>query len=241
MKIGIFDSGIGGLTVLKEIIKKYPNGQYIYYGDTLHLPYGEKTNAQLLQYSCYIIDFLLKEKVDKIVIACGTVSTSIYTELKKIYDIEIISVIDSTINALQKENINNLAVLATTKTIENHTFSKKFNNIPVLEIACPKLVPYIEHNIGNKDNIFKEYLEPLNKKNIENIILGCTHYPILQEDIISYFSYPVKCYNMGKFVAESISIQETSYQLTLYFSLVDDNLEKNIKRILETSYNLVAV
>ena len=78
MKIGIFDSGIGGLTVLKEIIKKYPNGNYIYYGDTLHLPYGEKTKEELLEYSSNIIDFLISKGANKIIIECGTVISNIY-------------------------------------------------------------------------------------------------------------------------------------------------------------------
>ena len=94
MKIGVFDSGIGGLTVLKEIINRYPKGNYLYYGDTLHLPYGEKITEQLLEYSQQIIDFFLEQQVDKIVIACGTVSSTIYQELKAKYDIEFINVIE---------------------------------------------------------------------------------------------------------------------------------------------------
>ena len=239
MKIGIFDSGIGGLTVLKEIIRKYPNGQYIYYGDTLHLPYGDKTKEQFFEYACHIIEFLISKQVDKIVIACGTVSSTIYNELKEMYDIEIINVVDATISAIKQEKINNVAVLATSKTIESHVFSKKLNNINVLEVSCPKFVPYIEQKIGSKEEILVNYLEQLKKEKIENIILGCTHYPLLEQDIRSYFPYPVKCYNMGTFVADSINIEETTYKLTLYFSKIDEKVKTNIKNILEREYELI--
>lgn len=241
MKIGVFDSGIGGLTVLKEIIKKYPNGHYLYYGDTLHLPYGEKTKEELLKYACHIIDFFIEKKVDKIVIACGTVSSTIYDELKSIYDIEIINIIDITVDALKKENIEEIAALATSKTIGSHIFSNKLQDKKVIEIACSKFVPYIEKKIGNKEQFLKEYLEPLKEKKIEHIILGCTHYPLLQEDIEKYFCYPINCYNMGTFVSNYIDIKETNYHLTLYFSKIDEELVSNVEKILETIYDIVEV
>lgn len=240
MKIGIFDSGIGGLTVLKEIIKKYPNGNYIYYGDTLHLPYGEKTKKQLLEYSSDIIDFLISKGADKIVIACGTVSSNIYNELLDKYDIEIINVVDSTVDKINKMNIEKLAVLATPKTIESHVFSDKLNK-KVLEVACPKFVQLLENSIGDKQEILKEYLEVLKNKEIEHIILGCTHYPLLEEDIKKYFDYSVNCYNMGTFVADIIKIIESKYSLVLYFSKIDKRLEENIKKILDIDYDLKEV
>lgn len=241
MKIGIFDSGIGGLTVLKEIVKKYPNGNYIYYGDTLHLPYGEKTKEQLLEYSSNIIDFLISKGANKIIIACGTVSSNIYNELKDKYDIEIINVVDSTVDKINNMNIDELAVLATSKTIESHVFSNKLKNNTVLEVACPKFVPLLENNIGNRSEILNEYLEQLKIKKIEHIILGCTHYPLLEKDIKKYFDYPVNCYNMGTFVADTIKITESSYNLVLYFSKIDKYLEENINKILDIDYELKEV
>lgn len=241
MKIGVFDSGIGGLTVLKEIIKKYPNGHYLYYGDTIHLPYGEKTKEELLKYACHIIDFFIEKKVDKIVIACGTVSSTIYEELKSIYDIDIINIIDITVDSLKKEKIDKIAVLATSKTIDSHVFSKKLSDMKVIEVACPKFVPYIEKKIGDKEQFLKEYLESLKENKIKHFILGCTHYPLLQDAIKQYFSYPIKCYNMGTFVSNYIDVKETEYHLTLYFSKIDEELVNNIEKILETKYNIVEV
>lgn len=239
MKIGIFDSGIGGLTVLKEIINKYPNGNYIYYGDTLHLPYGEKTKEQLLEYSCNIIDFLISKGAEKIVIACGTVSSTIYNELITKYNTDIINVIDATTNFININNINKLAVLATSKTIESHIFFRKLKDIDILEIACPKFVPFIENNIGKKYEILNEYLDIIKQKRIEHIILGCTHYPLLENDIKKYFDYPIKCYNMGYFVAKSIKIEESNYNLSLYFSKIDENLKQKIDKIIKTDYKIV--
>lgn len=241
MRIGLFDSGIGGLTVLKEIIKKYPNGHYLYYGDTLHLPYGEKTKEELLKYACHIIDFFIEKKVDKIVIACGTVSSTIYEELKSIYNIDIINIIDITVETVKKEKIDKIAVLATSKTIDSHVFSKKLSDMNVIEVACPKFVPYIEKKMGDKEQFLKEYLEPLKEQKIEHIILGCTHYPLLQDDIKKYFFYPIKCYNMGTFVSNYIDIKETEYHLTLYFSKIDSAIIKNVSKILETNYDIVEI
>ena len=239
MKIGIFDSGIGGLTVLKEIIKKYPNASYLYYGDTLHLPYGEKSKKELLEYSCKIIDFFIEQNVDKIIIACGTISSTIYDELTSICDIELINVVDATIDAIKKKNLKEIAVLATPKTIESHTFSKKLEGTNVLEVACPKFVPYLEKGIGNKDDMLKEYLEQIKEKHIGNIILGCTHYPLLQYDIKKYFDYDVTCYNMGEFVADTIQIKENNYNLKLYFSKLDEIIETNVKKIVETDFEII--
>ena len=239
MKIGVFDSGIGGLTVLKEIINRYPKGNYLYYGDTLHLPYGEKITEQLLEYSQQIIDFFLEQQVDKIVIACGTVSSTIYQELKAKYDIEFINVIDATVEAIYERKLDSLAVLATSRTIESHIFSNKLDYTKILEVACPKFVPYIEQGLGKKEEMIKEYLEPLKQQNIKHIILGCTHYPLLQEDIQNYFEYPVQCYNMGTFVASTITIKEEEYRLTLYFSKIDKKLKENIDRILSIDYEMI--
>jgi len=155
MKIGVFDSGIGGLTVLKEVIKKYPNADYIYFGDTLNLPYGEKTKEQLFEYTSKIIEFLISQKVDKIIIACGTICSNVYDKIKDIYPIEIINIIEHTITKIKKDNISSLAVIATNKTIESHLFKNNLPNIQVTEIACTKFFPFIENDMGNKDEVLE--------------------------------------------------------------------------------------
>ncbi len=241
MKIGVFDSGIGGLTVLKEIMYKLPKFHYIYYGDTLHLPYGDKTKQELLKLVSKIIDFFIKEKVDLILIACGTVSSTIYDELCNLYSIKILNIINSTIEKIETDKIQDIVVLATTRTINSHVFSNSLENIKVTEIACPKFVPLLEKNIGNKDNILDEYLRAIKLDRKNNIVLGCTHYPLLQKDIEKYLGYKVNFYNMGKIIAEKITdlnLINQDFMLEMYFSLIDDNLLNNVKRIIDVEYKI---
>lgn len=233
MKIGIFDSGIGGLTVLKEFIAKYPNCEYVYYGDTLHLPYGDKTKDELLELVTKIIDFFIEQQVDIIVIACGTVSSTIYKELCNLYSIRLLNIINFTVNKVKEDNIKDIAVLATKKTIDSHIFSEELNNINVMEIACPKFVPFIEKNIGNIDDILNEYLVNIKDNKINNIVLGCTHYPLLKEKIRTYLGYDVNFYDMGKIITSKLYLTQKNFKLHMYFSYVDDNLLRNINKIID--------
>ena len=125
MRIGLFDSGVGGLNVLKEFIKKYPNNTYYYYGDTKNVPYGDKDKETLLKLSTNIIRFFEQKQVDLIVIACGTISASCYNELKKITNIKIIDIITPVISYLTSLKEKNISVFATKRTIESHIFKNK--------------------------------------------------------------------------------------------------------------------
>ncbi|MGN1379061.1 MAG: glutamate racemase [Bacilli bacterium] len=228
MKIGVFDSGIGGLTILKSLISKY-NAHYIYFGDTLNIPYGEKSKKELLQLTEKIIRFFEKEEVDLIIIACGTVSSNIYEQLQEKTNIKMINIVYNIIDLLKNDNPSNIAVLATQNTINSHIFKNNINNI--IEIACPKIVPYIEKNIGNIDEILKEYLSFIKEKHINNIVLGCTHYPIIKENIKDYLDYEVKFYDMGNIYLENI--KESNLKIEMYFSYLDENLIKNINKIIK--------
>lgn len=228
MKIGVFDSGIGGLTVLKSLISKY-KAHYIYFGDTLNIPYGEKSKEELLMLTEKIIRFFEKEKVDLIIVACGTVSSNIYDELSKKTNIKMINIVYNIIDLIKKDNPSNIAVLATKKTIDSHIFKNNINNI--IEISCPKIVPYIEKNIGNINDILKEYLSYIKEKHINNIVLGCTHYPLIKEDIQKYLDYKVNFYDMGKILLKNI--KESNLKIEMYFSYLDENLIKNINNIIK--------
>ena len=127
MKVGIFDSGIGGLTVLKQLINKYPNNEYIYYGDTLNLPYGNKTKEQLIKLSDKDVQFLISKNVDIIIIACGTVSSNCLDYLKNKYNIPIYDIISPTIDYLNKSNYQNIGIIATNRTIDSHIFKNNIN------------------------------------------------------------------------------------------------------------------
>ncbi len=233
MRIGVFDSGIGGLTVLKELIKYHRNNEYIYYGDTINVPYGNKSKEKLMNIASNIIEFFIKEKVDIIVIACGTISSTIFNELKLRYQIPLYNVIDSTIHYLNDNNIDNICVLATEKTIASHTFKNRLKVDNIVEISCPNFVPIIEDRIY-KDKLqssLEVYLSSIKYTDINNIILGCTHYPLIAKEIKTYLG-DVNLYNMGEYLAKNINIVDSSYSLTIYFSYIYPGLKDKIEKIL---------
>lgn len=229
MKIGIFDSGIGGLNVLKELMEKYPKIEYIYFGDTINLPYGSKSKEELIEFGIRIIRFFEEQHVDKIVIACGTCS-SLVEEYKKYTKIPLIDVITPTIEYVKK-NYHKVALLATSATIQNRNFEKKLlqENIQVYPLSCPSFVPYLE-GLSETLNI-EEELKPLQNKDYEAVILGCTHYPLLKRKIEQNLHVPT--IDMGKVLSEKIKLEEWKPKLTVYMSKVTPLLEKNTNRILE--------
>ena len=233
MRIGVFDSGIGGLTVLKELIKYHKDNEYIYYGDTINVPYGNKSKEELMSIASNIIEFFIKEKVDAIIVACGTISTTIFNDLKEKYNIPLYNVIDSTINYLNDNNIDNICVLATEKTIASHTFKNELHASNIYEIACPNFVPIIEDRMDKKELLpsIEEYLYEIKNTNINNIILGCTHYPLISSEIKNYLGN-VNLYNMGEYLAKDITASDSNYSLTIYFSYIYPELKEKIEEIL---------
>lgn len=226
MKIGIFDSGIGGLTVLKEMIKYHPNAHYIYYGDTINLPYGEKTKDELEMLVDKIIKFLISKNVDLIIIACGTISSNLYDDIKDKYGVKIIDVLTPTIDYIKKNQLENIGVLGTNMTVKSKSFEKGLGNIK--SIACPKFAPAIESG-SSVSEAAKEYLEYLN--GCANIVLGCTHYPIIVSELKKYTNS--NFINMGKCVAESIDVAgDTKLEVELHFSAVDEQLKANTNSII---------
>lgn len=231
MKIGIFDSGIGGLTVLKEMIKFHPNAHYIYYGDTKNLPYGEKTKDELSALAHNIINFLINKDVDLIIIACGTISSNIYDEIKDNYSVKLIDVLNPTINYIKQNNLTNVGVLGTYMTIKSKAFENNIKNVK--SVACPKFVPAIENGYPIKEAA-NEYLKQLD--GCTNIVLGCTHYPIIIKELKQYTN--ANFINMGKCVAESIIVNgNNDLKVELHFSLVNEKLKNNVKSIIG-DYNI---
>lgn len=233
MRIGVFDSGIGGLTVLKTLIKKYPNNEYIYYGDTKNLPYGNKSIEELKELSSNIIEFLLKKEVDIIVIACGTISSNLSSYLREKYNIKIIDIISPTINYLNSSNYNNIGVIATQATVNSKIFSKNVKK-NIKEVACPMFVPIIENNQKEELNkYFEEYLTDL--KNCDLIVLGCTHYPLIKEELSKYLN--IKLLDMSECIDNMTNEGES--KIELYFSKLDDNIINNVKNILNANDYLI--
>lgn len=192
--IGIFDSGVGGLSVFSELIKILPDENYIYFGDTKNLPYGTKTKEQLVSFCTDIFDFFKKQGVKAVVMACNTTSAVVYDTLKDKYDFRIFPVVQTVAKQIATGNYKNIGVFATNATINSHAYKtnlQKYNpNINVFEIACPEWVSIVEQAIENTpesiDNI-KFHLDEMLKNNVDEIILGCTHYPYLL-DVLAKFA-----------------------------------------------------
>lgn len=230
MRIGMFDSGIGGLTVLKSFIKNHPNNEYIYYGDTLNIPYGDKSKEELLSLSKSIIEFLQSKNVDIIIIACGTVSSNIYNELKEFSRVPIYNIISEVKEYISKHDYKNILVLATSATINTHIF-KNMNPSIITEIACPKLVPLIENNkFDLLDETLNEYIDET--KDYDAIILGCTHYPIVKDKIKNKLKSNTEIIELGEILAKSIVLKESKKNIELYFSKEMPNLNENINKII---------
>lgn len=193
-QIAFFDSGVGGLTVYNKVKKILPNENYIYYGDTLHVPYGEKSKEQLLEYSDNILKFFEKKHCKAVVMACNTTSSVIYDDICNKYDFKLYPIVQSVAEILSTLSIKKLGVFATSATINSNVYPReisKYNkNIQVFGQHCPKWVNIVENNtLSELDSIatVKEDLEKMLRNNPDKIVLGCTHYPFLLK-ILSKFA-----------------------------------------------------
>ena len=189
MSIGIFDSGLGGVTALNVIKEDYKNKDIVFYGDTCHLPYGDKSKEQIIGYSREIVEYLINKGVEVIVIACNSATSNALDILKEEYNIPIIGVIDPAIKKLLKIGSKKVGIIATETTIKSNKYHdniKKVNkDIDVYSIACPEFVPVIES--GKKDGeeierLIDLYISQISDK-IDTLILGCTHYTIIKDVI----------------------------------------------------------
>lgn len=189
--IGIFDSGIGGLTVAKEIVKILPNESIIYLGDTARVPYGPRSKEVITKFALELVDFLLKKKVKFLVIACNTISAVSYEEIKKISPVPILGVLKPAVREAAKVSKNGkIGVIGTVGTIKSDAYGQLLKTMSpkakIFSCACPLFVPLAEEGLGKHPAtilIAKEYLKDLKKASVDTLILGCTHYPILYSDI----------------------------------------------------------
>ena len=191
--IGFFDSGLGGLSVVKEMRSLLVAESFIYFGDTAHVPYGSKNVAQLMQYATEIGDFLASREIKALVVACNTSSAVSLEMLKERYSFPIIDVIAPGVRAAIKKSRNKkIAVIATQATISSGAHSREFKKQGWLEDifpqACPLFVPLVEEGKTETEEAYaatREYLEPLKKWGADTLLLGCTHYPFLEKAIRS--------------------------------------------------------
>ena len=208
--IGMFDSGVGGLTVLKEVIKKNSNEDIIYLGDTERFPYGSKSKETIIELTKNGIDFLVSKNVKAVVIACGTATSQALEEVKEKYDIPIIGIIDSTVDYInENENLRSIGIIATAGTIRSNGWQNKISNkvqdAKFQAKACPLLAPMAEE--GWTDNeiaklTIHEYLKDFT--NIDCLILGCTHYPLFKDVIEKELDSNVQIINTGEMLSDDL-------------------------------------
>ena len=219
--IGVFDSGLGGLTAVKELLKVLPYENNIYFGDTGRVPYGDKSRKTILKYALQDIEFLKSLDVKMILAACGTVS-SILEESNVNIEIPFTGVIAPTATAAASATRNNkIGIIGTTATIKSGSYKRellKINpNLQIFEQDCPLFVPLVENGFIEKDNkatliIAEKYLAGLRNKKIDTLILGCTHYPIISDIISKVIGPEVKLIDSGReaaiFAANALSFSE---------------------------------
>jgi glutamate racemase len=187
--VGVFDSGLGGLTIVREIRRKLPNEPIIYFGDLARLPYGTKSKEQILSFSIQNTLFLIKHKVKAVVIACNSSSSAAYTFLKRHFNLPIVDVIVPAAEAAVEATRNSkIGVIATAATIDSRAYEKAVQKLSpgtkIKTASCPLFVPLVEEGWLNgkiTEEIAHVYLDPLHKQHIDTLILGCTHYPLLHK------------------------------------------------------------
>lgn len=189
--IGIFDSGIGGLTVAKEIIKILPKESIIYIGDTARVPYGPRSKEIITKFALEMVDFLLRREVKFLVVACNTISAVSYEEIKKLSHVPILGVLKPAVRKAARVSKNGkIGVIGTVGTIKSDAYGKLLKTFrpdaQIVSCACPLFVPLAEEGLSHHEAtklVAKEYLADLTSKRIDTLILGCTHYPLLLDAI----------------------------------------------------------
>jgi len=228
--IGIFDSGVGGLTVARSILDQLPNESTLYIGDTARGPYGPRPLAEVREFALESLDFLVEQGVKAIVIACNTASAAMLRDARERYSIPVIEVIQPAARrAVAATRSGKIGVIGTRATIDSAAYLDAFAAAPQLDItsiSCPLFVEYVERGETSGEaitEIAREYLAPFIEAKIDTLVLGCTHYPLLT-GVISYV--------MGDGVTLVSSAEETAKDL--YRTLVERNLLRNQQKELPT-------
>ena len=208
--IGVFDSGVGGLTVVREIMRQIPNESICYFGDTARVPYGSKTKETVTKFSRQIVRFLKTHQVKTIVIACNTASAYALDELEKEIDIPIIGVVRPGAKVAAEVTKNGkIGVIATEATIGSQIYNRYIqeinNNVTIYGKACPLFVPLVEEGLWQDpvtDEIAKRYLSELIDIGIDTLIMGCTHYPLIRSTI-------------GRVIGEEVTLVNPAFETAL--------------------------
>lgn len=201
--VGVFDSGVGGLTVAREIMRQLPNENLVYFGDTARVPYGSKSRDNIIRYSRQIIHFLKTKGVKAIVIACNTASALALDVVREESDIPIIGVVEPGARAaLQITQTKKIGVIGTEATVQSAMYGKIIKGldptVSVIGKACPLFVPLVEEGFAKHkvtEEIIDYYLASMKESDIDSLILGCTHYPLLRSRIRAYLGDKIQLVN----------------------------------------------
>jgi len=249
--IGIFDSGLGGLTAVKELKRILPNESIIYFGDTGRVPYGTRSPEIIKKYAVQDISFLLNKNVKFIIAACGTVS-SVACEIGDTLPVQFTGVLEPTVkSAINSTKNKKIGVIGTSATIKSQAFFQELKKIDksleIFQQDCPLFVPLVENGITSKNDIIlqeitRRYLINLKNQEIDTLILGCTHYPIIKESIQEFFGEQVKIIDSGKETAlyarkvlkDSNLLNNTENNFKYYFYVSDscENFKNEAKKFL---------
>lgn len=226
--IGLLDSGVGGLTVVREVLHQLPNEEIVYIGDTRRAPYGSRTKEQITAFTWDMVNFLLSKNVKMIVMACNTATAAALEEVKQTLDIPVLGVVlPGASAALQTTQTKKIGVISTQATLDSKVYVKNImqrtSDAEVLSLACPKFVPIVESNEMNSEiakKVVHESVQSLIGK-VDTLILGCTHYPLLRPLIQEAMGSEVKLIDSGAETVRDISV------LLNYFALISDKRQEN--------------
>jgi len=208
-KVGIFDSGVGGLTVAKSIYQAKLFDEIIYFGDTARVPYGSKNESTIIRYSLEALEFLKNFDINFLITACNSVSSCALPELKKESNFEVVGVIEAGIEAVKQKasKDSNILVIGTKTTINSKLYEIGLNNLGyknIISIPTPLFVPIVEEEAYKKEllnEIFKLYFSNLDKEKIDIVVLGCTHFPMISDYLSDYF-YNAQLIHSGEAIVE---------------------------------------
>jgi len=245
--IGVFDSGLGGLTILKAFLKRLPQYDYVYLGDSARTPYGDKSQDVIYNYTREAVDFLFKKGCEIVIVACNTASAKALRKIQREWLPKeysgrrvlgvLIPVAEAAVEEVEdNKKKNKIGIIGTRATIESGVYEKEINKLrPGLEIynqACPLLVPLVEEGWIKKREtkmILRKYLRKLKLKKIDILILGCTHYPVLYKEIQSVMGKQCRVLNSPEIVA-----QKLANYLKRHLE-IDEKIGKNKKRFFYTT------
>jgi len=246
MKIGIFDSGIGGMTVLKEIQRTSPHADCIYIGDSCHVPYGTKTKTELTTYVENIIEFLIEKQVDIIVFACNTATSMLLDDMKNRYNVPMIGTIEAGANMALRQAHKGIGIIATPNTIQSGGYERQLQQLneqmPVHSVACLNLAQLIEDGLESgivDEQLLRRELIPLPSQNIDTLVLGCTHYPLVSSFIQEYLGSDIHLINPAIEIAKDIQKMDDNSgdgEVTLYTSGDVSVFEEKARLLLQESY-----